>query len=80
MRLVVLLAVVFALIVGTVGMPLGWAFFQDAWPRLPYKWVDVVTAVVTLAAVTGAWSGRRLLTAVVSLVAAGLWVYQRGCS
>ena len=75
LRLVVLLAVVLDLTGYAAGM-LGWAFGGDTFPSWPYQWVDLATALVTLAAVAGAWSGRRLVTAVVALTAAGLWVYQ----
>jgi len=71
----VLLAVVFYLI-GYAAWVLGLAFFQDTFPSRLYDWVDVMTALVTLLVVAGAWSGRRIVTAVIAAAAAGLWLYQ----
>lgn len=44
-------------------------------PSMLYAWAHLILGLLTSAAMAGAWFGRRTLTAVVSLAAAGLWLY-----
>jgi len=64
LRLTVLLAVII-LLCDNVGQLVG-----D-----PTSWAEVCLAVLTVVAVALTWTGRRLLTGVVALAAAGLWAF-----
>lgn len=44
-------------------------------PFMLFAWVNLILGLLTLAAMVGAWFGRRA-AAVLALVAAGLWIYQ----
>ena len=64
LRLTVLLAVII-LLCNDVGQ----------WIFNPVSWAEIGLAAPAVAAVALAWTGRRLLTGVVALVAAGLWAF-----
>lgn len=58
----------------------GLGMFRGEWghifPSMLFAWVNLILGLLTLAAMAGAWFGRRAVAAVLALAAAGLWVYQ----
>jgi hypothetical protein len=45
-------------------------------PSMSFAWLTLMLGLLTLAAMAGAWFGRRVVVVGLALAAAGLWVYQ----